>query len=217
MQPSLSDLSSTHASVAYQTFFKDTSYAPFINSILRNIAAGASVQPGQAAPGFSTSSPIITCVSTMPDPNDSPIPSIPYIAYISAITAGYQHCRTDPTLPIGAYIQGTPLIVICPFFWGIPAKPARKTCNRLNEAGNQFQGDGIPLAFTQTSVLFHELVHFYTEAASGIWSTYERLRLNDCVELNAEQSRLNPNNYVYYVFSASFPSPPTLFELSPVD
>lgn len=209
MQPSLSDSSFTHASAAYQTYFKDISYAPFINGVLQNIAAGTSMLPAQVAPGFSTSSPIITCVSTMPDPHESPVPFSPYI---SAITAGYQHCRSDPTGAIGAYIQGTPLIVLCPLFWGVSAKPTRRICNRVNEATNQFQSDGLSLVNTQVSVLLHELVHFYSEAASGVQVTHEGIRLNDCVGLNAEQSRLNPNNYVYYVFSTSLP--PGLFELS---
>lgn len=206
MQPSLSESSSTHTSAAYQTFFKDIRYAPFINGVLENIAAGTPMLPAQVAGGFLTSSPIITCVSTMLDPHEASVP------YISAIAAGYQHCRNDPIRIAGGYIQGTPLIVLCPLFWGIPAKPTRSTCNRVNEATNRFRGDGLSLANTQVSVLLHELVHFYSEAASGVQVEYERIRLNDCVGLSAKRSRSNPNNYIYYVYSAS--SPLGLFELS---
>ena len=215
LEPAITDTHSTRTSPAYNTFFKDVTHAPFVRTILQNIAYGTPVLPGLAQPGFNkVSSPVIACILSPPLSNPSP-ELVGLTLWVQAFARA--DCNTyrggHPTY--GLFIGGTNIVVLCPFWFSsdVPVEPkSRRPCTGVDRASNQFRGMGYPLARNRRAWLLHELAHVYLVAATNMRVPVKEVySVNDCFRLRADAQRYMPNNYVYYTGSMSLSSSTILF------
>lgn len=189
------DAQSKTPSPAYRTFFKDQAYAPFVSHILSQIAAGDTVQLG---PGISF--PMLICANK---PGDFQFIRNGIIVDLYS----YSGCA-DP-FTAGVYLESTQFIAICPDFWKFPAtpSPSADNCLRVNTAINRFRFNNaqqIAFIFYQVYALMHEIAHFYILATGKCPSgpdAVDQYHVNQCFWLNAFDSSINPENYVYYAES----------------
>ncbi|KAL6720386.1 hypothetical protein ACLMJK_002308 [Lecanora helva] len=122
----------------------------------------------------------------------------------------YKHLNFDPYLACkrpkvyGFWAKRSRYIVLCDYFFErppAPTAPRSETCIKVKD--NSFQGFGNLLCLYQKYMLIHEMVHFYLGTKGLGWSTQpvEKYALNDAVDLNAELSLRNPQNYQAFVAS----------------
>lgn len=146
-------------------------YAPFINTILSNIAEGKSVLPKEPHPRFPTaSSPVITCITDNP-PRTKDL-SV-YGLRKNVQQSLHNQCGGDEfTKPNGIFgrvvaigIYGTPIIGLCPRFWSdFQPKPSRKGCVPTDYVTGKFRDSGERVWQTQVNILLIELVKKYRAA-----------------------------------------------------
>lgn len=190
------------SSQAYQTFFKDITYAPFIIAVLTNIIAGNPKDFGHGR----MLSPMLICANK---PGD-----FPWISGTSGKTkdiySDFQRSNKE-TLFEGVYISGTPFIAICRNFgrYDHPSIPTKNNCMGINVRPSRFHAIHArekAMVYYQAYLLLHELVHFYVLQMSpskgyADGHLFDEYGVNDCFWLTAFKSSMNANNYVYYVES----------------
>ena len=102
--------------------------------------------------------------------------------------------------PVGAAAwKDHGLVGLCPEFWNYEAFPDVETCPAVSggRGHRYFIDNGEELASTQFAVLIHELVHLYNTRDMGALRG-EVYYAQDCVNLDAQQSLENANNWAFY-------------------
>jgi len=193
----ITDLDSSTTSAAYNAFFGDLSYAPYVREILTNSTNGASVSP---IPGLKSSSPVFVCVNDTAQvvgTFESPIRKEPVKQDF------YNVCKGTHEEPgaVAYHLQWTPYIVICPRFFKRAPVPHISTalCLKIKPHVNRFVGDGQTLAFYQICTILHELVHYYSYSTKQ--DSVDQYFVNSCLTLEPDLAILNPASYVYYAAS----------------
>lgn len=188
--------SSYAPSRAFQTFFKDPSYTPFVSAILTNISSGNSMSPPNS---YSNGAPLFTCVTRTGQ--------LSYerrtMSGAKVISDAYTTCVHSLNVPIFLLI-GTMYIVVCSNLWRDQFKvsiPARN-CPSVNTAINRFRGSGASLGRYLPWLLLEELVHYYLAATNaGAEPLPNIFDVNKCARLGAEQSSRNAHSYIFYAAS----------------
>ncbi|MCJ1252654.1 hypothetical protein MMC24_000460 [Lignoscripta atroalba] len=92
------------------------------------------------------------------------------------------------------YSINTPYIYLCPLFTKIRLYPPSIGCGRVTRAGTTlltFED----MAFSQYTILVHELTHLYLKQDYLDPEVYE---VNAALNLRSDQSIINPQNYAFY-------------------
>ena len=194
--PVIQDAKSTTPSPAYKAFFKDPASANVVSTLFTNITTGVPMTP--PAPYSSNGAAAFLCV-TAPDQ---------FIYKIDGRrTDAYTDCLANPTVASNyvGFIPPKQYIVICPSFFtsNIASIPPPNTCLAVNMYTNGFLGNGQQTWWYKTWILLGMLVHYYLYTSAGSISVTNIIDANKCLQLAAEQSRLNANNYIYYATSKS--------------
>ena len=188
IKPALEDAALPYKSDIFNALFKDASSSTktFVHKILASIASGTGILDLKPNPQIPTA-PTIVCVS----PLTIKVYDIPG-------TDLWDLCTAKPAGP-AFYLLGYAYIFICPSFWTMPPVPTFPDCPSIRR--NQFAGPGRYLAGYASYLIIHEMVHFYLQGASLLSHTDppEVYPINDCVALDAYNSRRNPQNYQHYV------------------
>lgn len=131
LQPALTNLLLPVSSPAYTVFFGDINRAPFVRSILENVANGTPVPPSSGQ-GMATESPLMFCATEL---NQATM-----VSAEGKRTDIYKLCADRP---LGsAYIfRGNTMVVLCPRFFTYPAVPVRtsKICLKVDPHFNVFR------------------------------------------------------------------------------
>lgn len=148
------------------------------------------------------SSPVIACPVSDPSAlSDKYLGLHPVIQqYASA------QCNDQTSSRAAFWVQGAPVLVLCPKFWTYELQPPAGTCVGTSYWTGSFKTTGAEVSSTQAFVILHELVHLYLgakidQAALGLYK--ETYTIGGCFDTNARDSRYNPSNYVFYVNSKS--------------
>ncbi len=188
------DLELASQSPAYRTFFKDVTYAPFVQSILADIILGPRPSPGGDT---QTTGSLIVCV---------PRPGLLTYNLDGVKRDQYNECARNPQIAAVGLI-GAGIIALCPHFWTLAQVPTKPNCLYVNSRKNEFSrslnGARAARAFLdyQVYALMSELTFFNLYAVSQ--SLLDIQGVNECVALSAKESSENARNYDYYVASES--------------
>lgn len=191
--PVIQDAESTNPSPAYKAFFKDSSYAPFISALFKNITTGVPLTT--PAPYSSNGAATLLCVTA---------PEQFTYNYDGPVDA-YTSCLANPTTT-SSYPGFDPpkqYIVLCPSFFtsNIVTVPPPNNCLTVNTYINRFRGNGQSFWLYKIWILLEMITHYYLYASTALVGITNTNDANKCFRLPAEQSSLNANNYVYYVAS----------------
>ena len=190
----LKDLDLASPSPAYETFFKDVKYAPFVHSILTDMIIGPPPPPGGHTQAVG---PLIVCISR---------PGLLTYNLAGVKRDQYNECTRRPQAAAFGII-GPGIIALCPHFWNLAQVPTKPNCLYVNSRKNEFSrslsGVRADKAFLdyQVYALMSEITFFYLYAESQ--SMLEIYGVNECVALSAKESIQNARNYDYYVASKS--------------
>ena len=189
--------SATTPSAAYSIFFKNPKNAPFVAEILTNVSTGAIMRPPVA--NSSTGGPTIVC----PKPGRSFHIELPRGATIDAAV----YCASRGA-SVAAYLNPTPIIMLCPnFFTRVagPPTPVVGICPKFNQATNRFKRlstdgtvDGASVVHSQMWVLLEEMVHYYIVTSRVKRNSPEAYDINKAWLLSARKSLGNAVSYGYY-------------------
>lgn len=185
LQIVLADVKKGVASKAFNAYFKTNDSIAHVESIFQKIAAGAAVRvPVQGAPsGFTVPySPMIVCV----DPT----------------TPGVDDLREKCKGVTAASNPNTQHMILCDDFWTHLATkqfPQVKGCPKVKY--NRFHPDDYRVMFNQFGTFVHEFAHTYTST----WVQEETYHPTAAVQLSAEESLKNPQNFALYAASEFFP------------
>ncbi|MCJ1478968.1 hypothetical protein MMC13_007652 [Lambiella insularis] len=107
---------------------------------------------------------------------------------------------------IAFYYGGTRYIIICPRFWGMTRDYDSRRHRCPTVTNNMFTDHVEKFIGYQSSVLIHELIHFYLQERSLAQHTtpQEVYEWNACVLLNSVDSSRNPTNYELFIASAYY-------------
>ncbi|KAI4273517.1 MAG: hypothetical protein LQ337_004568 [Flavoplaca oasis] len=181
LQIVLADVKKGVASKAFNAYFKTNDSIAHVESIFQKIAAGAAVRvPVQGAPsGFTVPySPMIVCV----DPT----------------TPGVDDLREKCKGVTAASNPNTQHMILCDDFWTHLATkqfPQVKGCPKVKY--NRFHPDDYRVMFNQFGTFVHEFAHTYTST----WVQEETYHPTAAVQLSAEESLKNPQNFALYAAS----------------
>ena len=91
----------------------------------------------------------------------------------------------------------TEVAILCPLFFDeMTSSPDKRHCPRVKH--NTFVPDDIRMTYNRFGVFVHEFAHAYVPN----WDVgTEVMRPGAAVGLNAEKSRMNPQNYALYASS----------------
>ena len=188
LQLVLADVKRGTASKAYRAYFKSQDNATYVESIFQAIADGALVHiPVDGAPThFSSSSyPSLLCVDPSVPNVDSLLPACIHAA--------------------AAIVPNREIVILCDHYW-VQMKdrplPVRSDCPRVKH--NKFFPDDYRVMYNQFGTFVHELTHAYIR----VWNAANTETYNptDAVNLSAEDSLLNANNYALYASSEYSPT-----------
>lgn len=183
LQLVLTDVKRGTASKAYQAFFKSQDNATYVQSIFQAIADGALVHiPVDGAPTHLSSSvyPSLLCID----------PSIPNV---DGLLPACNHAAAG-------IVPNREIVVLCDDFWTQMKDrplPVRSDCPRVKH--NKFFPDDYRVMYNQFGTFVHEFAHAYIR----VWdpANTETYNPTDAVNLSAERSLLNANNYALYASS----------------
>lgn len=199
--PVIQDAKSPDPSPAYNTFFKNASYAPFISALFTNITTGVPLTP--PAPYSFNGSPALLCVTA---PGQ-------FTYNHNGPKDGYTDCVDNPTQTSNypGFDPPKQYIVLCPSFFtsNIASTPPPGTCLTVSTYINRFRGNGQSFWLYQMWILLEMITHYYLYASTGSVAITNTNDANKCFRLAAEQSTMNANSYVYYAASKSSPPPET--------
>ena len=190
----LKDLRLASPSPAYRTFFKDVKYAPFVQSILRDIIIGPRPSPGG---NMQVTGLLIVCV---------PRPGLLTYNLDGVKRDQYNECARNPQIAAVGLV-GAEIIALCPHFWTLAQVPTKPNCLYVNSRKNEFSrslsGARAERAFLdyQVYALMSEITFLNLYAVSQ--SLLDIQGVNECVALSARESSENARNYDYYVASES--------------
>lgn len=194
--PVIEDAKSTTPSPAYQAFFKDPSSANLVSTLFTNVTTGVPMTP--PAPYSSNGAAAFTCVTA---PNQ-------FVYKIDGRrTDAYTDCLANPAVATNyiGFIPPRQYIVICPSFFtsDIASIPPPNSCLTLNMYTNGFLGNGQRVWWYKMWILLGMLIHYYLYTSTASVAGTDVNDANQCVQLSAEQSSANANNYIYYAASKS--------------
>lgn len=194
LQPALTNLLLPVSSPAYTVFFGDINRAPFVRSILENVANGTPVPPSSGQ-GMATESPLMFCATEL---NQATM-----VSAEGKRTDIYKLCADRP---LGsAYIfRGNTMVVLCPRFFTYPAVPVRtsKICLKVDPHFNVFRQNDDRFSRYQLLILVHELVHYYTNALGDAEIDLEpegSSLANYCMMLPVRKAVNHAYSYIYFV------------------
>ena len=95
------------------------------------------------------------------------------------------------------WLEGSPVVIICPNFFQLKLEPADTDCTTANDRGTFLSGP--TLASTQMTVLIEAVIHMYIPDRKVLHN--EVHGLNPCMSLSPAKSQLNPQNYAFFVGS----------------
>ena len=161
MNPLLEDSAASTTSPSYNAFFQDIRFAPFVHSILQEIASGSPTESLTSLNGRPQAfkSPTIACLVEHPMAEVDWNYLVMYEEAQDLAAADYRN--NERFANIG---QGTELIILCPLFFEQRRQVPTRGCPKVDLATNRFKGIGNPIYNTQAFVLLHELVHVYLGA-----------------------------------------------------
>ena len=197
--PVIQDAQSANPSAAYKTFFKDPSYAPFISTLLTNITTGVPMTP----PSLHSYNGGVTFVCVTAPAQ--------FTFTLDGRRDAYNDCIAQPGTT-SKYVGFDPpkqYVVLCPSFFtsNIAPVPRPNTCLTVNKFHNRFRGNGQIFRLYQMWVLMEMITHYYLYTSSRELYVTDTNDVNECFRLEANQSSLNANNYVYYAASKSTSRP----------
>lgn len=96
-----------------------------------------------------------------------------------------------------AVLQPAKIIAVCPIFWTLPRIARRAACSWVSNGS--LLTEPWNLRTTQFAVLVHELMHVYHrfDRREEVYDT------SDVVDLSAEKSLENAQNFAYYAAGES--------------
>lgn len=204
--PVIEDAKSPNTSPAYKAFFKDPSYAPFVSALFTNVTTGVPLTP--PAPYSLNGGVSFLCV-TAPEQ---------FVYTNNGRRDAYNDCVANPLTP-SSYIGFDPpkqYVILCPSFFttNLVSVPPRGTCLTVETYINRFRGNGQSFWAYKMWLLLAMITHYYLYTSTRLLSITNTADVNKCFRLEAEQSSLNANNYVFYAASifghcSDFPNPPS--------
>ncbi|KAL8884026.1 MAG: hypothetical protein Q9192_006942, partial [Flavoplaca navasiana] len=177
----------------FRSWFKDDTAIPKVTEILRNIRSMKGLRRLIPYPNiWIAQQPVFVCV------NEST-----FTRYGTRLWQDpYKICQEQSLY--GLYIFGWKYIFICEKYFRLsmaPLGPPLRNCPHI--VGNRFVVDAemTRLAYYQTYVLIHEMVHFYLQRDSLGLTTdpKETYASNFCVNLDTKTSLRNPMNFQFFV------------------
>ena len=191
----IQDVESTNPSAAYNAFFKDPSYAPFVSTLFKNVTTGVPMTP----PGlYSINGGVSFMCVTAPHQ---------FTFNLNGPQDAYTMCVGNPNTKASyvGFIPPKQYAILCPSFFtsNIAAYPRPNTCLTVNKYFNRFQGNGQLFWAYQMWILLGMITHYYLYTSTGVFAFTGKTDVNQCVRLDAKQSSLNGNNYVFYAASKS--------------
>ena len=110
-----------------------------------------------------------------------------------------EECRRRPTVPLWTW-GATEIIMVCPGFFSLPAALTVESCPKV--VGNKLTPDDDTLVASMFGTIIHELVHIYHPVTAnfreGIGDVEEVYDVQKAVELSAQKSLKNANNFALY-------------------
>lgn len=194
--PVIQDANSNTPSPAYNAFFKNPSYAPFVSALFSNVTTGVPLTPPAA---YSFNGAVAFICVTAPE-------QFTYSS-IGGRQDAYNECLANPAV-FSNYIGFDPpkqYIVLCPSFFtsNVVTVPPPNTCLTVNTYINRFRGNGQDFWGYKMWIMLVMITHYYLYTSKRITTITNIADANKCFRLSAEQSILNANNYVYYAASKS--------------
>lgn len=193
--PVIQDVESTNPSAAYNAFFKDPSYAPFVSTLFKNVTTGVPM----TAPGLYSFNGAVSfmCVTA---PNQ-------FTYNLNGPQDAYTMCVDNPNTKASyiGFIPPKPYAILCPSFFAneIAAFPRPNTCLTFNRHLNRFNGNGQLFWAYQMWIVLSMITHYYLYTSTGVFAFTGKTDVNLCLRLDAKQSSVNANNYVFYAASKS--------------
>ncbi|KAL8675989.1 MAG: hypothetical protein Q9186_007447 [Xanthomendoza sp. 1 TL-2023] len=191
--------SQAHRTASYETFMKDPNQAQSVAQLITNVTIGNAMYPPQRP--WSEGNPTFLCVKPgmlqLKDPDGSS-------------QDAHDGCQNDNKA--ATYVNPTPYIILCPvIFRRLPPSPPTNGCPRMSRRFNRYirrkmEGDrtGSRITLTHTTLLFHEIVHYYLCSQPGYLALEpEALDINDAWRLPPDQALRNAENYVYYAYTTA--------------
>lgn len=192
--PVIQDARLSNPSPAFRAFFKDSSNAPFVAEVLRNVTTGVARHPPILP--YSNGSPTFLCPTA---PGQMPFTKGGQVVDL------YTHCLQSK-IPVAAYAHPSPYIFLCPKFWTgpYPNLLPQNSCLSVRRYINKFRGNGQTLIAFKMWILLEEIVHYYIFASPKASFEPEIYDVNKAFRLSADQAVINGVSYAYY--AASKPS-----------
>lgn len=177
----LSDLERGTASPhGFRTFFKSNTNLAITNQVFRAIAQGQNLTT-------TGKQPVLECTS--PEAlTDAELETFRMLC--TPPGRGPSHAATAP-------LMGT--IILCPEFWESPDFPGLEDCPAIvgRRGRKKFLGAGEALRNTRFAILVHELMHLYNPK-DGASTTPEVYKIQECADLDKEESVANAENWAAY-------------------
>lgn len=193
--PVIQDAKSANPSAAYTTFFKNSSYAPFVSTLFTNVTKGVPMTPPAS---YSLNGAVAFLCVTAPEQ---------FTFTLDGPRDAYNECLADPysNAKYIAFDPPKPYVILCPSFFtsGKALAPPPNTCLPYSSYLNRFQSNGQEVRQYQIWFFLEMLTHYYIYTSTRHVDLSNNNNANACFRLDAERSRLNVNNYVYYAASKS--------------
>ena len=205
--PVIEDAKSANPSAAYTAFFKNSSYADFVSTLFTNITKGVPTTPPAS---YSLNGAVTFLCVTAPEQ---------FTFTLDGPRDAYNECIADPTTNSKyiAFVPPKQYVILCPSFFtsGKALAPPPNTCLQYSSYLNRFQSNGQKVRQYLIWFLLEMLTHYYVYTSTGNMDFSDTNNANACFRLDADQSRLNVNNYVYYAASKSSLPPSLPLRLAP--
>ncbi len=171
---------STHG---YTAFFKTNNNLDAVRTVYQNMIDGPDVPTawnGNLSDPYARMSPPTILCANPGEPDTA-------LQYASCTSSGSTIMR------VGGVARNTGIISLCPIFFHLPRIARRSACPAVEN--NKFMSEGLGLARTQYAILVHELAHIYNP---GTLVVEERYGIRETVDLDAERSFGNAQNFAFY-------------------
>lgn len=190
MQLVLSDVKlGTSSPHGFRTYFKSNTNLAITNQVFRAIVDGQNLtRTGKR--------PVVECAS-------------PEALTGSELENYRKFCEPPGKVNDAAAVPSMGTIVLCPRFWDHPTFPGEEDCPAVigRRGRKKFLDGGESLRETRFLILVHELMHLYNpqDFASGKPELYS---VQECADLDKEESVANAENWAVYAACKLHPSSP---------
>ena len=181
----------SQSSHGFSAFFGPSTSKDYLTTLFTNMIDGAGVPVRTISPINRILPPKIVCST----------PDMWYNLITRPCSRSlYSYCR-DRSSTVAFHSEYWNAIFLCPVFFQYAEKPTGRHCPEVDVFANEWKGDETAFAEYQSYILIHELIHLYSgdRALGGNTDPPEFYGWNDCMQLPADLSLRNPDNYRFYV------------------